>query len=62
LHQVTNECGEIIDLLLTFGNENDRKSLKVKSFIQKLWGKLYGDKGYIGKDFLRIYSPKEFIY
>jgi hypothetical protein len=58
LHLVCNECGEIINLLLTSGNENDRKSLKVKSFIQKLWGKLYGDKGYMGKDLFEILFSK----
>ncbi len=50
LHIVTNDSGEIIDLLITPGNKDDRTPLKMKNFIKKLWGKLYGDKGYIGKE------------
>lgn len=49
LHMVTNDTGEIIDFLLTPGNQDDRAPLKMKNFIKKLWGKLYGDKGYIGQ-------------
>lgn len=50
LHIVTNDSGQIIDLLVTLGNKDDRELLEMKNFIKKLWGKLYGDKGYIGKE------------
>ncbi len=50
LHIVTNDSGQIIDLLITSGNNDDRTPLRMKNFIKKLWGKLYGDKGYIGKE------------
>lgn len=50
LHIVTNDSGQIIDLLITPGNKDDRTPLKVQNFINRLWGKLYGDKGYIGKE------------
>jgi hypothetical protein len=50
LHIVTSETGEVIDFMITPGNIDDRKPLKFKGFIKKLWGKLFGDKGYIGKD------------
>lgn len=50
LHIVTNDSGQIIDLLITPGNKDDREPLKMNNFIKKLWGKLYGDKGYIGKE------------
>lgn len=50
LHIVTNDCGEIIDFMLTPANTDDRKPLKMKGFLKKLYGKLFGDKGYISKD------------
>jgi len=50
LHLLNNDRGELIDVFLTPGNVDDRKPLKIKSFIKKLWGKLFGDKGYIGKE------------
>jgi hypothetical protein len=50
LHLVNNDRGEVVDLVITPGNVDDRKPLKMKSFINKLWGKLFGDKGYIGKE------------
>ena len=50
LHIVTNDSGQIIDLLITPGNVDDRTPLRMENFIKKLSGKLYGDKGYIGKE------------
>lgn len=50
LHIVTNDSGEIIDLLITPGNKDDRTPLRMKNFTDKLWGKIYGDKGYLGKE------------
>ena len=47
---VTNDRGQLIDLLITPGNNYDRTPLRIKNFIKKLWGKLYGDKGYMGKE------------
>jgi hypothetical protein len=38
--------------MLTPGNVDDRKPLKNKSFNDKIFGKIYGDKGYLGKDLL----------
>ena len=49
IHLIVNDVGQIVDFMLTPGNVNDRAPLKIKSFIKKLWGKLFGDKGYIGK-------------
>jgi len=45
--------GQIIDFMLTPGNVDDRAPLKIERFIRKLWGKIFGDKGYIGKDLFR---------
>ena len=50
LHIVTNDCGEIIDFMLTPANTDDRKPLKMKGFLKKLYGKLFGDKGYLSKE------------
>lgn len=49
LHIVINDKGEIIDFLFTQGNVDDRFPLKNKSFHDKLFGKLFGDKGYISQ-------------
>lgn len=49
LHIVINDKGEIIDFLFTQGNIDDRYPLKNKSFHEKLFGKLVGDKGYISQ-------------
>jgi hypothetical protein len=50
LHLVINDKGEIIDFLFTQGHVDDRNPLKNKSFHDKIFGKLFADKGYIGKD------------
>lgn len=50
LHIVINERGEIIDFLITQGNVDDRQPLKDKAFHDKVFGKIFADRGYIGKD------------
>jgi hypothetical protein len=50
LHIVINDKGEILDFLLTQGHVDDREPLKNKNFHDKVFGKLFGDKGYIGKN------------
>ncbi len=47
LHLVINDKGEILDFLLTQANVDDRDPLKNKNFHDKIFGKLFGDKGYI---------------
>ena len=47
LHLVINHRSELLDMKLTLGNPDDRKP--VPSLYAGLLGKLYGDKGYIGK-------------
>jgi hypothetical protein len=49
LHLIINDKGEILDFMLTQGNIDDREPLKNKSFHDKIFGKLFGDKGYICK-------------
>ena len=54
LHIFINDKGEILNFTITQANVDDRTPLKKKSFLNKIYGKLYADKGYIGKDLLQI--------
>lgn len=57
LHIITNDQGGIIDFMITKGNVDDRQPLKMKQFLKNLYGKLFGDKGYISKDlFTSLFS------
>ncbi len=56
LHLVINDKGEILSLLVTPGNVDDREPFKNQSFIKRLFGKIFGDKGYISK------ALKEFLF
>lgn len=47
LHLIINHLGELVALKLTKGNEDDRTP--VPEMADAIWGKLYGDKGYISK-------------
>jgi len=45
LHLVINDCGELLSLRLTPGNTDDRRP--VPELVKGLFGKLFGDKGYV---------------
>ncbi|GAB4471645.1 MAG: IS982 family transposase [Anaerolineales bacterium] len=47
LHLVVNERGEILQFCITPGNVDDRKP--VPKLAQRLFGKLFGDKGYVSQ-------------
>jgi hypothetical protein len=47
LHLVINHQGEIISFCFTPGNTDDRKP--VEQLTKGMWGKLFGDKGYISQ-------------
>ena len=47
LHLVTNDRGELLACQITPGNVDDRKP--VHELVEGLWGKLFGDKGYLSK-------------
>lgn len=49
LHLIINDKGEILDFMLTQGNVDDREPLRYKPFHDSVFGKLFGDKGYICK-------------
>jgi hypothetical protein len=55
LHLVVNERGEILHFVFTPGNIDDRNEALMGKVTQQLFGKLFGDKGYLSKklfDFL----------
>ena len=45
LHVTVSECGEFLSWFITPGNTDDRRP--VPALARKLWGKLFGDKGYV---------------
>lgn len=47
LHLVINDCGELLSLRLTPGNTDDRRP--VPELVKGLFGKLFGDKGYVSQ-------------
>jgi Transposase DDE domain len=51
LHIVVNECGELLAWMLTPGNIDDRKP--VPELSKDLFGKLFGDKGYLSTDLFK---------
>lgn len=52
LHLVINDQGELLNVLLTPGNIDDRKP--VPDLVKKLFGKLFGDKGYISQPLVEL--------
>ena len=56
LHLICNERGELLSFMITPGDIDDRKPLDCKSFVEFIYGKLFADKGYIGKElFQRLF-------
>lgn len=49
LHLIINDKGEIQSFYLSKGNVDDRNVKAITSMTQNLFGKLFGDKGYISK-------------
>ena len=49
LHIIVNEIGQILDFQITQANVDDRTPLKNGNLLKRIWGKLYGDKGYVSK-------------
>jgi hypothetical protein len=47
LHLVVNDCGDLLAFYLTPGNVDDRQP--VPHLAKRLFGKLFGDKGYISQ-------------
>lgn len=49
LHLIINDKGEILSFYLTKGNVDDRDVKVMKSLTENIFGKLFGDKGYISQ-------------
>lgn len=49
LHLIINDKGEILSFYLTKANVDDRNFKVLKSMTENLFGKLFGDKGYISQ-------------
>ncbi len=45
LHITVSECGELLSWFITQGNVDDRRPVSLLA--RRLWGKLFGDKGYV---------------
>ena len=54
LHLVINDRGEIIQWMLTPGNVDDRDPLRNRHFTERLFGKLFADRGYISQDLFEM--------
>ena len=48
LHLIINDCGEILSWMLTAGNISDKSAVMVLA--KDLFGKLFGDRGYISQE------------
>lgn len=56
LHLICNERGELLNFMITPRDVDDRKPLEYKAFVEFIYGKLVGDKEYIGKNlFQRLF-------
>lgn len=56
LHLICNEKGELLKFMITPGDVDNRKPLEYKAFVEFIYGKLVGDKGYISKNlFQRLF-------
>lgn len=56
LHLICNKKGELLNFMITPGDVDDRKPPEYKTFVEFIYGKLFADKGYIGKNlFLRLF-------
>lgn len=54
LHLIINDKGELLNFVLTQANVDDREPLKCPKFVDKIKGKLYADKGYIGQKLAQL--------
>ncbi len=58
LHLVVNDKGEILSFYLTPGNVDDRNPDVIEALTKELFGKLFGDKGYLSQKISDILYSK----
>ncbi|MES2389482.1 MAG: IS982 family transposase [Bacteroidota bacterium] len=58
LHLIINDKGEFVSFCITRGNTDDRNPKVMQCMTRTLFGKLYGDKGYISKSLSEILLNK----
>jgi Transposase DDE domain len=61
-HLIVNDQGEVLALFLTPGNIDDREPLA--HMPQALFGKLFGDRGYVSQrlfEQLSAFAPRRFL-
>lgn len=58
LHLVINDKGDILSFYLTTGNVDDRNEKVLEHLTKELFGKLFGDRGYISQKIHDILYPK----
>ena len=54
LHSIINDKGEILTFTITQASKDDRTPLKQELFLDKIFGKLFADKGYLRKDLAKL--------
>jgi hypothetical protein len=54
LHIIINDKGEIISIIITRGNVDDRQPLSMERFLEKVSGKLYAERGYVSQKLKNI--------
>ena len=56
LHIIVNDKGEVINFAFTEANVDDRQPLISGKLLKEIWGKLFGDRGYISQNlFLTLF-------
>lgn len=54
LHIIINNKGELLSFCVTQANVDDREPLKNEGFLKSIFGKLFGDKGYISEKLYQL--------
>ena len=49
LHLIVNDKGDLLNFAITQGNVDDREPLVAGKLLKDIWGKLFGDRGYLSK-------------
>ena len=57
LHLAINDRGELLGCYLTPGNVDDRRP--VPHLVRRLWGRLFGDKGYISRPLAALLQAQD---